>query len=372
MGGVEQHVRQLATGLVARGAVVTVICPETEEIDAFAADCAAGGADIVRMTLSRRQGWVGALRRGASTIRVLRTRRINVLHVHLIGWQGGRWAVLAGRAAGVQTLVCTIHLGLSARARWPTRVERKLWNRAVDRFIAVSGATRRAHIAHLGQSASKTVAIPNGVELERHAGHPPGTRESVRRSWDICESAVVIGSVGRLTEQKAIDVLVRATPLILAQVPDVRVLIVGDGSERSRLERLADELGVRDVIVFAGSRTDVPHQLSAMDVFVLPSIFEGLPLAVLEAMAAGLPVVATTVDGVPEVVQKNVTGLLVPTHDHVALARSVTSIISDRDRAARFSSAARARAGLFTVDLLVERVVSVYRSAKNGQAALPD
>ena len=132
--------------------------------------------------------------------------------------------------------------------------------------------------------------------------------------------APLIGAVARLTHEKGIDRLIRAAPTVVAKCPEVRFVIVGDGPERPLLEAEAGRLGVDAHFHFAGHRADVGELLPAFDLFVLPSLREGLPFAVLEAMSAGLPVVATRVGGVPEAVAEGVTGLLVPADDPDALA----------------------------------------------------
>jgi glycosyltransferase involved in cell wall biosynthesis len=198
------------------------------------------------------------------------------------------------------------------------------------------------------------------VELDRYRGDYGAARVSTRRLWNIPLDAKVIGTVARLSPQKALHVLLEALPAVIREVPEVRVLIVGDGSERPRLEKLADRLGVASCVYFAGNRVDVPDQLLAMDVFVLPSLFEGLPLAILEAMAAGRPVVATAVDGVPEIVKDGVTGFLVSPGNPAQLARALVRLLRDPRTAARFGDAARQRAQDFSTDAVVDRVLDAY------------
>lgn len=360
MGGVEEHVRQLAAGLVGRGAEVTVICPESSVVEPLAAACARAGARVTRLTLSRTAGWGSALARLVTLVKLLRSNRVDVLHIHLTGASGGRWVFLASRLAGVPALIYTQQIAPEKRAPLPIRLERKLVNLVVHRFIAVSEATRRKYVDRLAQSEAKTVVIPNAVELDRYRGDYGAARVSTRRLWNIPLDAKVIGTVARLSPQKALHVLLEALPAVIREVPEVRVLIVGDGSERPRLEKLADRLGVASCVYFAGNRVDVPDQLLAMDVFVLPSLFEGLPLAILEAMAAGRPVVATEVDGVPEIVKDGVTGFLVSPGNPAQLARALVRLLRDPTTAARFGDAARQRAQDFSTDAVVERVLDAY------------
>jgi glycosyltransferase involved in cell wall biosynthesis len=143
-------------------------------------------------------------------------------------------------------------------------------------------------------------------------------------------------------------------------VPDAHVILVGDGPLRGELEQQAVDLGVSDRIHFVGRQEDIPSWLAAMDVFVLPSLFEGLPLSILEAMAAGLPVVATAVDGTPEAVEGGVTGRLVPAEDAGALAAALVDVLKTPGLAARLGAAGHARAELYSESALIDRLATIY------------
>jgi glycosyltransferase involved in cell wall biosynthesis len=293
-------------------------------------------------------------------VQLLRTERVEVLHIHLVGYTGGRWALLAARLARVPATVCTIQITPAQRERWLTRLDRRITTAGVDRFIAVSQVSRQRLVDYLGQSPAKIAVIPNAVELERYATAPALAGDSVRTRHGVSPDAVLLGAVARLSPQKGLSYLIDALPAIVAQQPRVQVLLVGDGPLRAALEAQATALGVRDRVHFAGPQEDVPSYLRAMDLFVLPSLFEGLPLAVLEAMAAALPVVATAVDGTPEAVEDGVTGRLVPPRDAAAFAETVLDLLRDPAAQARMGAAGRARANEFSVEALVDHVSSVY------------
>ena len=160
------------------------------------------------------------------------------------------------------------------------------------------------------------------------------------------------------------DVLVDAAPAILAREPRARFLVVGEGAERRALERRCRELGLEDVVRWAGYRTDVRELLPACDVFVLPTREDAFPTAVLEAMAAGLPVVASRVGGIPEMVEGSVTGVLVPTGSPARLAEAVAGLLSDRRRAHGLGVAGRRRAReAFSTDAWLARLEGVYGRA---------
>jgi glycosyltransferase involved in cell wall biosynthesis len=164
-------------------------------------------------------------------------------------------------------------------------------------------------------------------------------------------------TVARLEEQKGLEHLVEAAALI----PDVVFVIAGEGSRRAPLEARAQALGVHDRLVFLGYRQDVPDLLACCTVFVLPSLFEGLPLAVLEAMGAGRPVVATRIGGTDEIITDGYTGLLVPPRDSVALARAIRRVLSDTDLARRLGKAGQRRALYeFSAERMAAQVTHIY------------
>jgi glycosyltransferase involved in cell wall biosynthesis len=171
----------------------------------------------------------------------------------------------------------------------------------------------------------------------------------------------VIGTVCILRTEKALDVLVRATALLVKDFPRLRVLIVGEGEERARVQALVEQLGLQENVILTGARTDVPSVLAALDVAVLSSDYEGIPLSLLEFMDAGKPIVATKVGGVPEVVEDGVHGLLVPPRDESALADAVGRLLLDTELASRLGAQARERCRTeFSLDRTVERLQELY------------
>jgi glycosyltransferase involved in cell wall biosynthesis len=174
----------------------------------------------------------------------------------------------------------------------------------------------------------------------------------------------LVGVVGRLEPQKGHAYLLEAWPSVLAEFPDARLLIVGDGSLRSRLQTRAHELAVADRIIFAGFRADVPRVLDALDILALPSLYEGMPLTAIEASAMARPVVATAVDGTPEVIREARTGRLVPPADPGALSRAIRGILRDPLGAERMGRAGRDFVlDRFALDRQVASTARVYREA---------
>jgi glycosyltransferase involved in cell wall biosynthesis len=221
------------------------------------------------------------------------------------------------------------------------RVLNNLLGRISDRVIAVSEAVKDDIMAYDGLSSDKITVLYNGVEEGRFAGvDGAGARSGLRIPTD----AIVVGTVGRLKHQKGQKYLVEAMSMVLKEFPHTVLLIVGDGSAGSELSELVKQRGIEDRAIFTGSRRDVPAMLAAMDIFVFPSLWEGLPNALVEAMAAGKPIIATDIKPNREVLGPERTGVFVPCEDSMAIASEITGLLSDRQTALLLGSAARVRA----------------------------
>jgi glycosyltransferase involved in cell wall biosynthesis len=223
----------------------------------------------------------------------------------------------------------------------------------VGRCIAVSRDIARRLADGLHWRADKIEVIHNAVQTERFGSPADPT---LRASLAGGDSPIVL-SVARLDPQKGHDVLLRA----VAETPGVMLVLAGDGPERERLEALVSELGLRRRVLFLGRRSDVPELLAVSDVFVLPSLFEGSSLAVLEAMAAMRPVVATAIGGTDELIVDGESGLLVPPADPRALATVLRRVLADRRLRTSLGQKARDRVEQrFSAAAMAERVAHVY------------
>jgi glycosyltransferase involved in cell wall biosynthesis len=236
----------------------------------------------------------------------------------------------------------------------------RLVSRFVDRVIAVSEAARAFLISGKGYDARKIVVVPNGRDLS--VFRPGAGGDAVRKELGIDRATPLVGVVGRLEEQKGHVYMLDAWPSVLAEFPDARLLLVGDGSLRGALERRARDLGVAPSVLFAGFRPDVPRVLDALDVLALPSLYEGMPLTVIEASAMAKPVVATAVDGTPEVIREGRTGRLVPPRVPAALSRALRAVLRDPAAAHEMGRAGRDFVlDRFDLRRQVEATARVYR-----------
>ncbi len=185
----------------------------------------------------------------------------------------------------------------------------------------------------------RLVTIPNGLDIGPGGDPPPAS--DIERKIGAGSGGPVVGTVARLHRQKGIGHLLRAAPKIFAAVPGARIVVVGEGPLGRELRRRAAAPGLEGRFVFLGENEDARRLISLFDIFVLPSLWEGLPFVLVEAAALGKPIVATAVDGVPEIIDIGKTGILVPPGDAEALANAVISLLSDKPRAAAMAAAAR-------------------------------
>lgn len=305
-------------------------------------------------------------------LRWLRRHRIEVVHAQLeLASLLGPVAARILRIPSVSTLH-TLDVGVpGGRAGARRRLVTWALARPCDRVIAVSDAARRHHIAEDGLPEHKLVTIRNGIELDRFRPAGAGERARARAELGIAPQARVMVTVAVLREAKGIQHLVEALAAIAAAVPDALALIVGDGPHRRALEDLVARRGVADRLRFAGARSDVKRHLAAADLFVLPTLTEALPTVLAEAMGAGLPIVASAVGGVPEMVLDGENGLLVPPGEPIALAEACRRLLTDREEATRMGAAGRrVAAERFEIGRQAARVADLYRAlvAARGRA----
>jgi glycosyltransferase involved in cell wall biosynthesis len=270
---------------------------------------------------------------------------IDIIHAHLT--ENALLAVLAARRIGVPRVCATVHNVIFSPTKgkynplgWLRRTAIERLFSQTDRIIAVSDEVAHAVRRSARVPKDHIVTIPNGVEPNEF--RYDGNRWSLRRALGFPSERLIAITVGRLSRQKGYAHLLEALALMpVASRP--LMLIVGDGPDRPELELRVSALGLEQDIQFLGHRRDVPALLAAADVFVLSSLWEGLPLALLEAMAAGLPAVVTAVGGNPEVVEDGTSGLLVPPGDEQAFSTALSHLLEDSSRRERMGRAASQR-----------------------------
>jgi glycosyltransferase involved in cell wall biosynthesis len=286
--------------------------------------------------------------------RELRRAQTSVFHMHLNWALGCRYATTAALAARVPAVVATAHLCSPVSDVRFGGIRQRLRTALVDRYVAVSRGMTGCLRNTLGIPDAKIRVIQNGIDV---AAFRRPCDPAVRAFLSDGTNRPVVFTPARLHSQKGHIYLLEAA----VHVPDALFVFAGDGEERARLEDRARQLHIADRVRFLGNRQDVPALLACCDVFVLPSLYEGLPLSVLEAMAAGRPVVATSISGTDEAVIDGVTGLLVPPADPGALASALNRLLTDSELAARLASAGRAAVDeKFSSDVMVRSTAQLY------------
>ena len=289
--------------------------------------------------------------------------RPSVFHAHLSWPLAAKYGLVAAVLARVPAIVATVQLFPEFQLDRSNYIQERLLARGVDRYIAVSHDVAKRLVQTFHWPPQKIEVIHNTVQFERFR-HPVDPR--LRQQLTGGAGGPVCLTAARLDPQKGLDVLLQAA----AQVPDARFVLAGEGLERSRLEQRVAALGLGDRVLFLGHRNDVPELLAACDVFVLPSLYEGSSLAVLEAMAAGKPVVTSAIGGTDELIVHDESGLLVPPGDAAALARMIRRVLADPPLRAHLGAAARDRAEtLFSAPVAAERVTRLYEELLERKAA---
>jgi len=240
-----------------------------------------------------------------------------------------------------------------------TLADRFVTNQLIDRVIAVSCDIQKV-LKHT-YGANRVVCIHNGIDLE--AVHVTNQRQEKRKEWHIDVGAVVIGTVGRLVPVKGHAILVEALRILHSSNHHVTLLLVGDGPLRGQLEAEVKRLGLDKSVIFAGHQDQSYDFISMMDIFVLPSLHEGIPMVLLEALALKRPVIASRVGGIPEVVSHGLSGILVRPANAGELAAGLVEMIQDREKTMAFGAAGRNQVEHeFNASMMANRTAAMYRS----------
>ena len=352
-GGTQRHLQQVLRHLDPRhfAAHVYTLRSGGELTD----ELRAAGISVTSLELGERLTRPRVLAGVIRAARLLRAARVDVVHGYQ--WRPALIGALAGRLGGARLLVAGKR-SLTGADR-PARLAWRVIARAVDTIVANADALRVE--AEADGIRARWAIIPSGVDVEHLRGSPAPAAAKAALGLDARRP--VVGTVGRLEERKGHgDFLLAVRDMVgLANGLAPQALIVGDGPLRGRLERQTADLGLGEIVHFTGAVADVRTALAAMDVFVLPSRAEGMSNALLEAMAAGRPVVATAVGGTCEAVETDRTGVLVPPGDPAALAGAAVALLADPRRAAALAGAAgRAVEERFSARQMVARLERLY------------
>jgi glycosyltransferase involved in cell wall biosynthesis len=230
-----------------------------------------------------------------------------------------------------------------------------------DKFIPVSKALEKYMVRYCRINPAKVTAVYAGIDLDKfNIRREKEEIDKLGEGFGLKKNDLVIGTVGRLEPRKGYRYLLESAVQVSKTYPQVKFLLVGDGELRDELEDLAKKLEITSKIIFAGLAQDVSSILSLLDIFVLPSLDEGLGIVILEAMAAGLPVIATDVGGIPEIVRDGETGLLVEPGNPSVLTSAITRLLGDKEYALTLGEAGKKYAGQFSSKVMVEKIEEIY------------
>jgi glycosyltransferase involved in cell wall biosynthesis len=356
-GGAEEHILTLLGGLDRKYFRLHLVCPP--ETAARLQHDLPSDVELIPLTLSRPTQVASAFRLAC----LLRERQVKILHSHQ--FYSSLFASPIGGICRVPVIIETPHLRESwrtGRIKSSFAVDRAV-GRFVDYYIAVSNSNARYLVESKRLPPKKVIVIHNGCDLRRfdslrHSGN------AVRGGLGLSESDPMVVVVGRLEAQKGHRVLLDAFVQVCAEFPEACLVCVGEGSLRGELEKQTAELGLAEAVRFVGFQSNVPDWLAAADLMVLPSFYEGLPIVAVESLAAARPVVATAVDGTPEVVLDGKTGLTVPPGDAGALSAALCRLLRDADLRQRMGQEGRRWvAENFTRERQIQRTQDLYLHA---------
>ncbi|MFH1045844.1 MAG: glycosyltransferase family 4 protein [Candidatus Omnitrophota bacterium] len=357
LGGIAVYVSSLAKGLVRKGHRVIVVSSGGDLVSTLAA----GGVTHITVDLQTKSELHPKLLAAFVQLgAIIRQNKIEVLHAHTRVTQ-----VLAQ----VLSRKLTVAYVATCHGFFKPRLWRKLWPCWGERSIAISQAVEEHLINDFRIPKDRVVIVHNGVEIEKFSAqrYNRQQKDTSKSELGLRPDAPVIGSIGRLSSVKGQRYLLLALPRILAEFPRAQLLLVGDGPERKPLQELVKELGIGQNVIFSPATPDTSKALACIDVFVLPSLMEGLGLAIIEAQAMGLAVVASKVGGIGSLIKDGENGLLVKPRDPLALAQAILRLLHDNALAATLGRAAAQQAReKFTLAQMVDGIERVYQEIGKG------
>ncbi|MCK5595328.1 glycosyltransferase [bacterium] len=334
IGGAQEHTRILCAGLNKDRYRVVVVTRPGSIVSHYREQ----GFEVVPVELRDNPGSTFKL------LGIIKRYKIHIIHTH--NMLADRRGCVAGWLGRVPVVVTTIHTLMNTNRFGEQKRGTSIYQynfllkHVSKKIIALSKEVKRHTQKELNLGDDRISLIHNASDLSKL--NKIVNKQEKKKEFGIDEDCCVVGTVGRLVELKGYPYLVKAAALILKKFPEkLKFLIVGDGYMSHELKTLAKDLGIADKIIFAGQRRDVSEILHILDIFVLPSYYEGLPRSIIEAQACGVAVVATNVGGTPEVVINDKTGILVPSKDEKTIAKAVIDLLTNKDKAKRMGAAGR-------------------------------
>lgn len=292
-------------------------------------------------------------------VSLMNQEKPDVVHTHLSKSDFG--GIMAATLANVPARVSSIHNVDPWREKWYLNAFMRQWMASCHMMIAVTEDVRKYVIETTRYPEDKLVTIANGIDTKRF---DPNTVQALDKTeWGIEADSLTVGMIGRLEEQKGHHILLKTAAIVTKTVPNARFVIVGDGPLRANLEKQRDDLGLQGKVVFTGILRDIPGVLATLDVVTFSSLWEGLPVALLEAMSMAKPMVSTAVGGIPDVIVEGENGMLVPKENPQALADKLTQVLQDKALADKLGTAARQTIEeRYSSDSMHQQILELYQS----------
>lgn len=364
VGGMEEHVELLARHLDRARFEVFSICPEWEATEPFYQSLARESDQIAKVTPDRRHGLLDLPGEYLRLFHLLRTWRIDVMHMHSTTYRGQVGALLAARMAGVKRIYVTEHLAPDSALPWAERMVRAAVSHAVDGIVCVSEKNYQARAERIYTPAERTLVVNNGVDLDDFPPIAAATLAELRARHQIPEGALVLGTVVRFEPEKGLSYLIDALPAIKAACPNAYLLMVGDGSLREALQAQVAQLGLADSVGFVGFQRDPRPYLGLIDVFVLPVPVGSMSIGLLEAMAMQRAVVITF-GGEGEAVIHGVSGFCAEPRKPDSIAAYVIRLLQDAALRKSMGEAAYQRiADTFSAQQVARTLGNLYSSSE--------
>jgi glycosyltransferase involved in cell wall biosynthesis len=295
--------------------------------------------------------------------RFLAKEKFDVVHTHTS--KAGLLGRFAARLTGTPLVVHTPHGHVFFGYFGPLKTKifilfEKLANRMTDRIVALTHSEKEDYISYRTCPEEKLKVIHSGIELNKFQGLPLAEKIKLKKEVGLPEDSFVVGTAGRLVPVKGPEFLIKASQAIIPKHPNTYFLFAGDGPLKEDLQKKAKEAGGEKNIVFLGWRDDIAHILSIFDVFCLPSLNEGMGRVLVEAMAHGIPIVASEVGGIPDLVTHGKNGFLVPPKDPEELAKHIQILIEDEEKRKKMGEAGKKMAPRFSHDTMVKNIAELY------------
>ena len=293
-------------------------------------------------------------------------KKYNPLIVHTHSSKAGLMGRLAAKLAGTPIIVHTPHGHVFFGYFGPFKTKlfiifEKLASRITDKIVALTNREKKDHILFKIAEEDKFSVIYSGIELNILKESSSEEKQNLKKELGIPENSLIVGTAGRLVPVKGPEFLVRASKYIISKYPDTYFMFTGDGPLEQDLKRKALEMGVSDNIIFLGWRDDLAKIISIYDIFVLPSLNEGMGRVLVEAMALGKSIVASNVGGIPDLVTHGKNGFLVPPKNPKELAKYIQVLLEDKDKREKMGLAGKEMASNFTSERMVEKIANLYK-----------